>query len=129
MPNLQLLLHIYFLNTIPLESVSSAMINFDFLIQLSNFEGMALSVVEAMNVGLVPIVTPVGEIASYSKDGENAIWLEGDFDSNLYELVSKVKKVVDNPNLYKQLSINASNTFKNSKKYNEAMIEAIESIQ
>ena len=44
-----------------------------FYLQLSREEGMAMSVVEAMQRSLVPVVTPVGEIANYCTDGENAV--------------------------------------------------------
>ena len=44
-----------------------------FYLQTSEVEGMAMSVVEAMQLGLVPIVTPVGEIANYARSGENAV--------------------------------------------------------
>jgi glycosyltransferase involved in cell wall biosynthesis len=44
-----------------------------FYLQTSFSEGMAMSVVEAMQFGLVPVVTPVGEISSYCKDGINAV--------------------------------------------------------
>ena len=37
-----------------------------------------MSVVEAMQIGLVPIVTPVGEIARYCVDGKNAVWVQED---------------------------------------------------
>lgn len=47
-----------------------------FYLQTSVFEGMAVSVVEAMQHGLVPVVTPVGEIRSYCRDGENAIVIQ-----------------------------------------------------
>lgn len=46
-----------------------------FCLQTSRYEGMAMSVTEAMQLGLVPVVTPVGEIASYCQDGTNAILL------------------------------------------------------
>ncbi len=53
-----------------------------FYLQTSRYEGMALSVMEAMQLGLVPVVTPVGEIARYTQDGKSAIWVaqseEGD---------------------------------------------------
>jgi glycosyltransferase involved in cell wall biosynthesis len=47
-----------------------------FFLQLSRVEGMAMSVVEAMQFGLVPVVTPVGEIAEYCRSGENALVVE-----------------------------------------------------
>lgn len=46
-----------------------------FYLQTSRYEGMALAVIEAMQYGLVPVVTPVGEIAHYSAPNENAVWL------------------------------------------------------
>ncbi|MDB4945212.1 MAG: hypothetical protein JWP97_4746 [Labilithrix sp.] len=45
----------------------------DFYLQLSRFEGMAMSVVEAMQLGLVPVVTPVGEMPRYCTDGEDGV--------------------------------------------------------
>jgi glycosyltransferase involved in cell wall biosynthesis len=45
-----------------------------FFVQTSRSEGMGMAVVEAMQLGLVPIVTPVGEIGSYVEDGRNGIW-------------------------------------------------------
>jgi len=55
------------------EEISAAAREASFYLQTSVDEGMALSVVEAMQSGLVPIVTPVGEIARYCRDGENAV--------------------------------------------------------
>lgn len=45
----------------------------DFYLQFSDYEGMAMSVIEAMQMGLVPIVSPVGEIHNYCTDDENAV--------------------------------------------------------
>lgn len=47
-----------------------------FFLQLSESEGMGMSVVEAMHLGLIPIVTPVGEIGTYSIDGVSAIHVD-----------------------------------------------------
>lgn len=113
--------------TLPLSEVTSYMSKYDFLIQLSNHEGMALAVVEAMNCGLVPIVTPVGEISNYSKDGFNAIWLEANFDDNLQVLVGKLEKVVNNPDIYRDMSSAAAGTFLSYKKYSETLIEILNS--
>lgn len=47
-----------------------------FFIQLSDFEGLGMAVVEAMQLGLVPVVTPVGQIAEFTADGVNALHFE-----------------------------------------------------
>jgi len=49
-----------------------------FFLQLSRFEGMALGVVEAMQFGLVPIVTPVGETAHYVVDNSNGLVVDAE---------------------------------------------------
>lgn len=49
-----------------------------FYLQPSRFEGMAMSVVEAMSAGLVPVVTAVGGIADYARDGDNALVFDGE---------------------------------------------------
>lgn len=49
-----------------------------FYLQTSMFEGMAISVVEAMQLGLVPVVTPVGEIGRYCHDGFNALYINSE---------------------------------------------------
>ncbi|SMX82311.1 Glycosyltransferase involved in cell wall bisynthesis [Brevibacterium sp. 239c] len=46
-----------------------------FFLQLSDFEGLAMSVREALALGIIPVVTPVGAIRSYTEDGTNAIHL------------------------------------------------------
>ena len=38
-----------------------------FFIQLSSYEGMAMSVAESMQLGLIPLVTNVGQIKIYCK--------------------------------------------------------------
>lgn len=44
-----------------------------FFLQLSEYEGLAMSVREALALGLVPVVTPVGAIREYTEDGVNAV--------------------------------------------------------
>lgn len=49
-----------------------------FFLQLSRFEGMAMGVVEAMQLGLVPVVTAVGEMPLYVRDGVNGLIVDGE---------------------------------------------------
>lgn len=49
-----------------------------FFLQLSRSEGMAMGVVEAMQLGLVPVVTAVGEMPLYVRDGVNGLIVDGE---------------------------------------------------
>ena len=57
----------------PQEEIRAVAREASFYLQTSVDEGTAPSVVKAMQSGLVPIVTPAGEIARYCRDGENAV--------------------------------------------------------
>lgn len=111
--------------TLPLNQVIDRMQQYDFLLQLSDHEGMALSVVEAMNCGVVPIVTPVGEIANYSVDGMNALWLNKPFDQNLEKLFEKFMIIVNDRSAYNKLSSSATVSFDDYRKYSESLLEVL----
>ena len=88
-----------------------------FYLQTSVLEGMALSVVEAMQLGLVPIITPVGEIKNYCVDGFNAIVID-----NEKTAVNKVLDILNNLESYQNLRKNAINTWKNSIIYEDNIL-------
>ncbi|MBU3568196.1 glycosyltransferase family 4 protein [Polynucleobacter alcilacus] len=93
-----------------------------FYLQASHYEGMGMSVVEAMQLGLVPVVTPVGQIASYCKDGYNSVFL------NNKNSLKDVLFAIENVDIYHALSQNSVTTWKNHQIYSEAMIAACEKI-
>ena len=64
-----------------------------FYLQLSDFEGMAMSVVEAMEMGLVPVVTPVGEISSYVKNRMNGFIVDFDNKKSWHTVLSYIKEL------------------------------------
>jgi glycosyltransferase involved in cell wall biosynthesis len=78
---------------------------------------MALSVVEAMQLGLVPIITPVGEIKNYCVDGFNAIVID-----NEKTAVNKVLDILNNLESFQNLRKNAINTWKNSIIYQDNIL-------
>lgn len=90
-----------------------------FYLQTSVLEGMAMSVVEAMQWGLVPIVTPVGEIARYCRDGENAV-LVGDDQA----VVSRVGHLLTHPDDYARLSSAAVRHWRAARLYRDDFLEA-----
>lgn len=60
------------------EFILDRVANASFFLQLSEFEGLAMAVREALALGLVPIVTPVGAIREYTEDGLNALHVVGE---------------------------------------------------
>lgn len=90
-----------------------------FYLQTSREEGMAMSVVEAMQAGLVPVVTPVGEIGTYCVDGDNAILVDDDDAA-----VQAVLRLLDDPPRYQQMAKNASQTWQDKPLYRDDVLAA-----
>jgi glycosyltransferase involved in cell wall biosynthesis len=88
-----------------------------FYLQTSLMEGMAMSVVEAMQLGLVPLVTPVGEIEQYARHGENAVVIENDANA-----VSEVLKLLENDTSYQVMRAGAIVTWANQSLYKESVL-------
>jgi glycosyltransferase involved in cell wall biosynthesis len=83
-----------------------------FFLQLSHQEGMAMSVVEAMQLGLVPVVTPVGEIANYCRHMENGIIYR-----DITSTVAAVEQIVADPARYRAMSRAAIETWRDAPLY------------
>lgn len=81
-----------------------------FFINTSSHEGMAIAVVEAMQLALVPVITPVGEIANYCIDNFNSIYFNDKTADKLMELMK------DN-DLYSKISGNAREYWANKVDY------------
>lgn len=75
------------------EKIAEVSKDASFFLQLSHREGMAMAVVEAMQLGLVPVVTAVGEISNYCIDNVNSIIVA---PANLERSVSAVCNLIDN---------------------------------
>ncbi|WP_161351962.1 glycosyltransferase family 4 protein [Maritimibacter harenae] len=90
-----------------------------FYLQTSVDEGMALSVVEAMQSGLVPIVTSVGELARYCTDGKNAILVQEDNAA-----VDAVMALLADPDRYKRMSFAAAEYWQAKPLYRDDFLAA-----
>lgn len=90
-----------------------------FYLQTSELEGMAMSVVEAMQLGLVPVVSPVGEIARYARHGENAIVVRDDLAA-----VRDVLTVLGNDVHYQAMRQAALETWANRPLYKDSILDA-----
>lgn len=99
---------------------------YDLYLQLSAFEGMAMSVAEAMQNGIPCILSPVGEIPNYAKDMESAIFIDI-WDPNKWEdSLNKIEQVLKNEQLYFNISKKCWLNFKNRKIFVDSLIDSIE---
>ena len=86
-----------------------------FYLQTSSLEGMAMSVMEAMQFALVPVVTPVGAIGDYCHDGENSIIVRDDAEAT----VERIVEALETPQIYSALRDGARRTWQVTPLYHE----------
>ncbi len=108
-------------NELNIEKIISLAKNSSFYIQASKFEGMAVSVAEAMQLGLFPIVTNVGEINKYCKDNENSIIIK-----DVNETVKRILKILKSKDEYNRICSNAFNIWNNKTDYKTSVRNTIE---
>ncbi len=94
--------------------ISDAARSATFYLQTSTHEGMSMSVVEAMQRGLIPVVTPVGEIAHYCQDGVNAIFIEDDVRA-----VDAISTLLRDPDRARAMAKAATDTWREAPLYRE----------
>lgn len=107
--------------------VNDILTQYDFYLQFSHFEGMAMSVVDAMQVGVIPIVNNVGEIPNYVKNNINGIILDDKKlgDENYLNLnISCLLNIIKNDGGY-FLYNNAIKTFQDNNTYVDDYIKKI----
>lgn len=64
----------------------------DFFILSSVYEGLPLTLLEAMSMGVIPLCTPAGGIKDVIRDGENGFLAEGFDADNLYDTIRRAMK-------------------------------------
>jgi len=99
--------------------------SFPFYIQLSAQEGMAMSVAEAMQNGLVCVVTAVGEIGNYAKDGVSAVLLDPTTAESWEESLDKLLNVLKSEEMCRSISNSAYQVFKGAPVFSESLVAAI----
>lgn len=120
---LNLVNNVNFLGPLSYEEICKEAMKHTFYLQTSLYEGMAMSVIEAMQLGLVPIVTPVGEIKSYCKNGANSIVI-----NELNNVLFDVSRVIGEPHLYLKLRNSAIQTWEKKPTYKDDMLIFCEKI-
>ena len=111
--------HVVFKGPMRHEDITDKASAASFYLQTSLDEGMAMSVVEAMQCGLVPVVTPVGEIARYCHDKDSAIIVHTDNAA-----VTAVLALLSDPDRYRQMSRAAAKYWQDKPLYRDDFLEA-----
>jgi glycosyltransferase involved in cell wall biosynthesis len=94
-----------------------------FYLQTSLAEGMAMSVVEAMQFGLVPVVSPVGEIASYCKNEFNSVLI---FDDK--QAIRTISSLLNDNSRYQKMRKNAIRTWIDKPLYRQSILLACKDV-
>ncbi len=71
-----------------------------FFLQPSRLEGMAMACVEAMQLGLVPVVTAVGEMGEYVRNGETGIVVDPE---RVDHAADHIQRLIADPEEYARL--------------------------
>jgi len=95
-----------------------------FYLQTSRAEGRAMSVVEAMAMGLVPVVTPMGEIANYAHDGEDALLADPDDASADRAVAERIVAVCRDSQRYSEMSAAAAAVWDGAPLYRDDFMSA-----
>lgn len=117
--------NIVFKGEVEMSEVKDLFAQYDFYIQTSEAEGMAMSVVEAMQHGLVCILTNVGEIRNYAKPGENAIIIDEPFEEHMSTAVNACQELITKPELYNKIANNAFTSFKSKEIFADSLVNTI----
>jgi glycosyltransferase involved in cell wall biosynthesis len=114
---------VQFLGGVDFSTIAQQASSAGFYLQTSSLEGMAMSVVEAMQLGLVPVVTPVGEIAQYCQHGLNALIVESNAAA-----VDEIVALLKDDQRYQRLRKNAVDTWAEKPLYAESVLQACRDI-
>lgn len=110
---------IEFLGPLPFERIRDIAAGASFYLQTSFYEGMAMSVTEAMQLGLVPVVTPVGEIENYCNLSNSIMIYDRD------EAVNCVLGLLDDATKFSAMRRNAIDEWKGKPLYRDSIIDAV----
>ncbi len=115
--------NVSFFNSMGINEIAKYSKNCAFFLQLSSQEGLGMSIVESMQLGLIPIVTDIGEIKNYCSHKENSIIF-----SSLLETSEEVCQLINNKDERIRLRGNAINTWSGISTYREDISTAFDEL-
>jgi glycosyltransferase involved in cell wall biosynthesis len=121
--NLNLNDGVEFYDAMPLNDIKKYASNSSFFLQPSILEGMGISVIEAMQFGLIPVVTAVGEMKNYCRNMHNSILIV-----NNDEVLANIFGVLASKKNFFQIRENAINSWKDTELYSDSMLQACKNL-
>jgi glycosyltransferase involved in cell wall biosynthesis len=112
-----------FLGPMSFDEIPNTVREAAFYLQSSIYEGMAISVTEGMQLGLLPVVTPVGEIANYCRHQNNAILIQDD-----EQATKDILEILDTPDRFKIVREQAIRTWTRASSYEDSVFDALSAI-
>lgn len=100
-----------------LDEIAALAADYDFYVQLSEQEGAAMSLIEAMQLGLVPVVTPVGEMGQYVRPLETGV-LYRDLD----QAAADVARILGDASLFHRIGAAAVDHWRGARLYHEDLL-------
>lgn len=96
----------------------------DIFLQLSDQEGAAMSLVEAMQLGLGPVVTPVGEMPVYVRHMESGL-IYSDED----QAAADIARLLGDPSLFASVCASAVDRWAGARLYQEDVLAAAQELK
>ncbi|RYF95689.1 MAG: glycosyltransferase [Caulobacteraceae bacterium] len=106
-----------------LDEIAALSADYDIFLQLSEQEGAAMSLIEAMQLGLVPVVTPVGEMDAYVRPMETGVIYRSP-----EQAAADVARILDDPALFARISAAAVDHWAGGRLYQDDVAAAAEAL-
>ncbi len=115
--------HVTFTGPLDFHAIMERAAGADFFLQLSDQEGAAMSVIEAMQLGLVPVVTPVGEMAEYCQAMETGVVFQ-----NEDQTATDLECLLADTKLFNRMATAARNRWTATRLYDQDFMAAAETL-
>ena len=103
--------------------VEAVLSQYDAFVLMSDYEGMSISTVQAMEIGLLCFLRNVGEIANYGENMVNSVILKSEQPDDWQEFIENSVNVLNNQTLQKTILSNSTAKFANQLTYTQDIIQ------
>jgi glycosyltransferase involved in cell wall biosynthesis len=109
-----------------IEDIEAVLHQYDCYVMMSDYEGMSISTVQAMESGLICFLRNVGEIRNYGQDMMNSVILKSLDSKDWSEFIHNSMQVLKNEALQDKLLSNSTTKFANQLTYTQDIRQNLE---